>query len=116
MVFAVQQSNPTIRAGQPPLGAEPVSVLGLAAFVAALHVAVLACRVSGRPSQHRALNQIDWQMPAEKSPDAPNHRDRIGSNPHRAYSVGRLALTRGMAVVALAAYLNVIRTNGALGR
>lgn len=116
MILAMQQSNPTIRAGQSPLGVESVSVLGLAAFVAALHVAVLACRVSGRPSQHRALSQIHWPMPAERLPDALNHRDRIGSNPHRAYSVGRLALTRGMAVVALAAYLNVIRTNGALGR
>jgi hypothetical protein len=106
----------TIRPHPSRLGTETVSALGLAAFVAALHVAVLAGRMSGRPSQHGALSQIHWQMPAEKSPDAPNHRDRIGSNPHRAYSVGRLALTRGMAVVALAAYLNVIRTNGALGR
>ena len=84
--------------------------------MAALHVAVLAGRVSGRSSPHRAFRQIRWQVPAEKSPDAPCNRDRIGSNPHCAYSVGRLALTRGMAVIALAVYLNVIRTNGALGR
>lgn len=106
----------TVRTGPPALGAEPVSPLGLAAFIAALHMAVLAGRVSGRSSPHRALSRIHWQAPAEKSPDAPCDRDRIGSNPHHAYSAGRLSLTRGMAVVTLAVYLNVIRTNGAQGR
>jgi hypothetical protein len=106
----------TIRPDRSLPGCETVSAVGLAAFVAALHMAVLAGHVSGRSSQQRALSQIRWRMPTDESPDAPCSRARIGSNPHRSYNCGRLELARGMAVVALAAFINVIRTNGALGR
>ena len=35
------------------------------------------------------------------------------SNPHQSYSVGQLALTAGMAVVALTRWLRVMRVSGA---
>lgn len=86
-------------------------MVGLAAIVAALHLAVLASRVSGR-HHHGPVVLLSWQAPSAP-PTPADTTSEPPSNPHRNYSVGELALTRGMAVVSLARWLHVMRINGA---
>lgn len=87
---------------------EALSAVGLAALVAALHLAVLAGR-GGRSTlrypQIAPITQMETRPPDETRRDP----DRAPSNPTRSYSAGRLALTAGMVIVALAFQLHIMR-------
>ncbi len=90
------------------------SPAGVAALAAVLHLAVLASRMPGR-SAH-AVPSLLWNAgsaPAERHGDADG--DAAPSNPQQTYCVGRIALTSGMAVVALACWLHVMRLGSARG-
>lgn len=89
--------------------ADVVSPVSLAAIVAALHLAVLASRVSHR--HLRTVTLMSWQMPTPEEP-APVATEPP-SNPQRSYCAGQLALSVGMAVITLARQLHAIRASGA---
>lgn len=95
---------------------DSLSTVGLAAMVAALHLAVLAGRVSARHPRGRHLALIVWQQPPAAQVETAPKSDRVPSNPTQAYNAGRLALTFGVAVIALAYQLQVMRMGSALGR
>jgi hypothetical protein len=107
------QSTPENLSGR--LQREPA--VALAALVAVLNLSVLAGRLGGRmPCRGDVLA---WRAPmaAMNGPDAETKTtDKRPSNPTRSYNAGRLALNTGIAVVALAAWLHVMRINGARGR
>jgi hypothetical protein len=91
---------------------EAMSPMGLAAMVAFLHVAVLAARVSTRHAHHHPTPVLSWPAMANSQPDVVVKAGKTPSNPVQTYCVGRLDLTRGMAVVVLAEWLHIMRTGG----
>ena len=93
---------------------QPRPAVALAALVAALHLSVLAGRLGSRaiPS---ACDVLTWRAPAVGPADEPTS-EQSPSNPQRTYSAGQLALDTGIAVVALTAWLRVMRTNGSRGQ
>ena len=95
---------------------DSLSAVGLAAVVAALHVAVLAGRVSTRAPRGRHATILVWRQADTTQVETQPASDRVPSNPMRAYNAGRLALTSGMAVIALAFHLQVMRMGAALSR
>ncbi len=94
---------------------DAVSTLGMATLVAALHLATLAGRAGRLSVRYPHMTPVT-QM--EMLPAAEPHRESEGapSNPTRSYSAGRLALTAGMVIVALAFQLQVMRVGAALSR
>lgn len=93
-----------------------VSGIGLATLIAALHLALLAGRVSGRCARGRQATLLIWQPPPRAQAEVQRDTDRVPSNPTHSYSAGRLALTAGMVIVALAFQMQVMRVGAALGR
>lgn len=91
---------------------EGVSPFGLAAMAAVLHLAVLAGRVSPRGSHPRPIALLAWQVPPSETAETRLSEENAPSNPTRTYCAGRLALTAGMAVLALARWLHVMRVRG----
>lgn len=94
---------------------EAVSAVRLATVVAALHLALLAGRVSARCPRGRQMAVVVWQTP-EPAAEVQHDSDRVPSNPTHSYSAGRLALTFGMAILALAVQLPLMRIGAATGR
>lgn len=94
-----------------PSRVERVSAFGLATIIAAIHVAILASRVHGR-HHHRPLAGLNWEAPRlTQSTTAETQEPQ--SNPRQSFAAGELALTIGMAVVALTRWLHVMRISGA---
>jgi hypothetical protein len=80
-----------------------------------LHLAAMAGRggrVSARYPQMAQIARMESRPPDETRRDP----DRAPSNPTRSYSAGRLALTAGMVIVALAFHLHVMRVGTARAR
>jgi hypothetical protein len=99
-----------------PISAQPnrverVSAFGVATIVAAIHVAILASRVHGR-HHHRPISGLSWEAPRLSQTTAAT-AEEPPSNPRQSFSAGELALTIGMAVVALTLWLHVMRISGA---
>lgn len=88
--------------------------VALAALVAALHLSVLAGRLGSRAIPG-PCDVLTWRAPAVGPADEPTS-EQSPSNPQRTYSAGQLALDTGIAVVALTAWLRVMRTNGSRGQ
>jgi hypothetical protein len=87
----------------------------LAALVAVLNLSVLAGRLGGRTIPGRN-DVLTWQIPISGPTADRSTTEEPSANPTRAYSAGRLSLDTGIAVIALAAWLHVMRINGATGR
>lgn len=85
----------------------------LAALVAVLHVSILAGRFSGRSPMLRPVVMV-WPTPAPGEA-AGSEAERTPSRPVRSYCAGQLALSVGMAVLTLVAWLHVMRIHGATG-
>lgn len=92
--------------------------VALAALVTMLNVSVLAGRLGGRMGPTRG-DVLAWRAPTSAIPgpagEAPA-AEKPSSNPTRSYNAGQLALNTGIAVVALAAWLSVMRINGSRGQ
>lgn len=91
--------------------------MALTALVTALNLSVLAGRLGGRVGPTRG-DVLAWRAPLSPvtGPAADTQAEEpSSSNPTRTYSAGRLALNTGIAVVALAAWLSVMRINGSRG-
>jgi hypothetical protein len=58
---------------------------------------------------------VVWRVPVGGQIEAGSTTVKVPSNPIHTYCVGHLALTTGMAVIALAAWLQIMRINGAIG-
>lgn len=86
--------------------------MGLAALVAALHLAVLTGRVSARWAGARPGVLVIWRMPQDTLRVAADKSDQPPSRPTQSYSAGQLALAVGMAVVTLARWLHIMRLTG----
>ncbi len=93
----------------------PGPAMALAALVAVLHLSVLAGRPTGRMGSSRG-DGLTWRAPACGLSTERSTADNSPANPTQTYSVGRLSLDTGIAVIALAAWLHVMRINGATGR
>jgi hypothetical protein len=93
-----------------------VSAIRLATVVAALHVAVLAGRLSVRCPRGRHAAMLVWQVPDSAAVESAHDRPRVPSNPTQNYNAGRLALTVGMAIIARIFQLQVMRMGAALSR
>lgn len=94
---------------------EPAVVL--TALVAALNLSVFAGRLGGRMGPTRG-DVLAWRAPLSPvaGPAGDTQTDEpSSSNPTRTYSAGRLALNTGIAVIALTAWLSVMRINGSRG-
>ena len=102
--FIVEQARPYCRRSQR-------SEMMLATWVATLHLFVLAGRLGGRVAP-RSNSEWVWQAPMDGPATHEPAREKTPSNPQRSYSAGQLALDTGVAVVALAAWLRIVRTNG----
>lgn len=89
--------------------------VALAALVAVLHLSVLAGRLGNRRLVPGACNVLAWRAPATGPGDETAAASQSPSNPQHTYSAGQLALDTGIAVIALAAWLRVMRLNGARG-
>jgi hypothetical protein len=89
-----------------------LSAVGLAALVAALHLAVLAGRGGRSLARYHEITPI---ISTETRPpdETPRDPDRAPSNPTHSYSAGRLALTAGMVIVALAHQVHLMRVGTA---
>lgn len=86
----------------------------LTALVTMLHLSVLAGRL-GKRALPADESVFAWQAANVGAP-AEAAREESSSNPIRSYSAGQLSLNTGIAVVALTAWLRVMRVNGAHGR
>jgi len=95
---------------------EAVSPFGLTALAAVLHVAVFTGRLPVQAFPSRTTTHITWQEPISSSIGDVRNADKIPSNPIHTYCAGHLALILGMAVIALTAWLQIMRISGALGR
>lgn len=91
---------------------ETVSPVGLAALVAALHLAVLTGRVSVRWAGARPGALVIWRMPQDTIRVAAGKSAQPPSRPTQTYSAGQLALAVGMAIVTLACWLHIMRLTG----
>lgn len=87
--------------------------VALAALVAVLNLSIMAGRLGGASPRHAVLA---WRAPACGPASERGSAKEPPANPTRAYNAGRLALGTGIAVIALAAWLHVMRINGATGR
>ena len=96
-----------------PFGA--ASPLGLATLATVLHLAVLAGGVRARRLSAEPEMYLIWQVPASDTSDTGSTADKVPSNPIHTYCVGHLALATGMAIIALATWLQIMRINGANG-
>lgn len=93
--------------------AEGLSGFGLAAVAAALHVVILSARVAPR-HPHMPVGVLVYRqlLPVPGAQELATEQDPP-SNPHARYCAGELALTSGMAVLALACWLLIMhRRNG----
>ena len=88
---------------------ETVSSCGIAAIVAVLQLAVLARRLSVRHAP-RPTVLLTWQSPDAGKTNSPE--DSTPSKPTRTYCAGQLELTSGMAILALAEWLHIMRMSG----
>ena len=95
---------------------ETVSPVGLAALVAALHLAVLAGRVPALPTAGRPGTLLVWRVPGDPSRSAGVRAEKAPSRPVKSFAAGQLALTLGMAVVTLARWLQIMRLTGTPGQ
>jgi hypothetical protein len=95
---------------------DTVSPVGLAALVAALHLAVLTGRVPVWSVVGRAGTLQIWRVPADASATTARETGRVASRPVKSYSAGQLSLSAGMAIVALARWLRVMRLTGTQGQ
>lgn len=95
---------------------EAVSAVGLATLVAALHLALVAGRVPVRCPRGRQADTLIWRPPESPQTEVQHDGDRVPSNPTRLFSAGRLALTAGMVIIALAFRVQVMRVGAALAR
>jgi len=95
---------------------EPSSPLGLTAIAAILHLAVFAGKVSPRRMPNRPAMHLVWQQPAKCRIDSERTEDKVPSNPIHTYCAGHLALAHGMAVVSLAAWMQIMHISGARGQ
>jgi hypothetical protein len=92
--------------------------VALAALVAVLNLSVLAGRLGGRTSPHRG-DVLAWRAPMTAITGPAGEAassEKPPSNPTRYYNAGTLSLNTGIAVIALAAWLGVMRINGARGQ
>lgn len=104
-----------VRSSSGRLQREPA--VALAALVAVLNLSVLAGRLGGRMGPCRG-DVLAWRAPmaAMNGPPAETKTaEKPPSNPTRSYNAGQLALNTGVAVVALTAWLHVMRINGSRG-
>jgi len=95
---------------------EPAVIL--TALVAALNLSILAGRLGGRTSPYRG-DVPAWRAPMTAVPGPTGEAastEKPPSNPTRFYNAGTLALNTGIAVLALAAWLGVMRINGSRGQ
>jgi hypothetical protein len=77
--------------------------------VAVLQLAVLARRLSVRHAP-RPNVLLAWRSPETSQTNSPE--DSTPSKPTRTYCAGQLELTCGMAVLALAQWLHIMRLSG----
>lgn len=91
---------------------ETVSPVGLAALVAALHLAVLTGRVSVRWAGNRPGTLMIWRMTGDAPGTNTGKSDQSPSRPTQTYSAGQLDLAVGMAVITLARWLHIMRLTG----
>ena len=89
--------------------------MALATLVAALHVAVLARRMSTRLPAHQPVAKLAWQADGPPTVTTRREPDDAPSHLSRHFSVGRLDLTAGMAVVTLARWLHIMRVSSSIG-
>jgi hypothetical protein len=81
-----------------------------------LHLAVITAGLSPRSGGRRALSLVwECEQGSLRQPAVEADEDQARSNPHHTFCVGELSLTLGMAVVALAAWLQILRFSGVLG-
>lgn len=106
--------NPTIRTSA-VAGLEAVSAVGLTAFIAVLHLAVLTAELSHRSGTRRSAVFLIWREAGVPVIDRTCASAACDSNPHRTFYVGRLALTAGLAIIQLAAWINVLRVSALPG-
>ena len=91
---------------------ETVSPVGLAALVAALHLAVLTGRVSVCRAGTRPGTLMIWRMTGDALGTDTGKSDQSPSRPTQTYSAGQLDLAVGMAVITLARWLHIMRLTG----
>jgi|GEM_PF-2884253 len=92
-----------------------ISSVGLTAMVVALHVSVLTRRLSRRSASVGTLPLLIWQLPTVRQGVMTSADQGTSSHPVRNYCFGRLSLSVGIVVIALAAWLHIIHSNGTLG-
>ena len=76
--------------------------MGLAALVAALHLAILTGRVSTWSTAGRQGTRQIWQMPGDTLATTVGEAGKTSSRPVKTYAAGQLSLAVGMSLVALA--------------
>lgn len=108
-IMAAMRNEPAYRGGVPGPRYAAVSTIGLATLVAALHLALLAGRVTGRCPRGQEAAMLVWRQPESRENETQHDPDRAPSNPTRNYSAGRLALAAGMVIVALAHQVHLMR-------
>lgn len=96
-----------------PAGNTPA--MALATLVAALHLSIWVGRLGERAGLTRPA-VATWRLPAGASLVERGDGKAHSARPKRTYSAGQLALDTGVAVLALAAWLLVMRSNGSHGR
>ncbi len=94
---------------------ETVSPVGLAALVAALHLVVFAGRLTARSPLRGQSTFCVWRAPGTSASETSEPVGRGASRPVRAYFAGHLSLNAGMAVLALARWLHIMRLTGTPG-
>lgn len=92
------------------------SPVGMAAFIAALHLALASSRWPVAGAGRMVEVGLIWQAPAPEPRETGELEENAPSHPNQEFSAGRLALTTGMAVIGLTFLLHVMRLNGRLGR
>lgn len=95
--------------------ADGVSPVGLAAVAAILHVVVFAGRMPVRSLHHEHGALPAWRMPTGGQAEPRRVTEKVPSKPIQPFCAGQLCLALGMAVIALAAWLHIMRINGAHG-
>ena len=89
--------------------------MALATLVAALHLAVLARRMSAGLESHRPVATLAWRAEGSAGVAVRREPDETPSHPSHRFSAGQLALTAGMAVVTLGRWLHIMRSNSSVG-
>jgi hypothetical protein len=91
---------------------DTVSPVGLAAVVAALHLALLTGRVPAFSPARRQGTLMIWRTTADVRAAAGGESEAAASRPVQTYAAGQLSLAAGMAVVTLARWLRIMRLTG----